>query len=94
MAHPEDKNTYLYHWGSITGVPYLQTTLDHPPAHEPLGASHEEQQSQPCGEGAVEGASGCEVHGRHREYEAQDPAPHAVAILHPEDEFEVLRPER
>ena len=71
-------------------APYLEAALDHPPAHEALGAAHEEEQAQARAEWPVESPPRREDDGRHSEDEAQDAAPHAVPVLHPEDEFEVL----
>ena len=69
---------------------YLQATLYHPPAHKPLGAPHQEEESQPFGQGCIDVAPDCKVDGRASKHEAQSPAPHAMGILHPVYELELL----
>jgi hypothetical protein len=71
-------------------APHLQAAADHPPAHQPLCAAHRKQQPQPPRQRAVDRAACCEGRRWQRKAEPEEAAPHAVAVLHPKNEFEVL----
>lgn len=70
---------------------HLQTTLDHPPAHQPLRATHQEEEPQIFCQCQVNVAPDSKVHSRHCKDKAQYTAPHAVCILHPVNELELVQ---
>lgn len=70
---------------------HLQTTLDHPPAHQPLRATHQEEEPQILGQCHINVAPDSKIHSRHCKDKAQCAAPHAVRILHPVDELELFQ---
>lgn len=72
-------------------VPHLEAAAHHPPAHEALRASHEEEQPQALSQRPVHLTPCYEIQGWPRKRQPQQAAPHAVGILHPVDELELLQ---
>lgn len=71
--------------------PYLKPATHHPPTHKSLSDAHGEQQAQPPAQRAIHPAPVHKVGGWHSKHQAKRSAPHAMRILHPEDEFELLQ---
>mmetsp|Transcript_2661 Transcript_2661/g.6759 ORF Transcript_2661/g.6759 Transcript_2661/m.6759 type:complete len:439 (-) Transcript_2661:55-1371(-) len=68
-----------------------QPAAHHPPAHQALRAAHQEQQAEAARQRCVDEAASSKHSRGSREQQPQHARPHAVAVLHPEDELELIQ---
>ncbi len=91
LPHPDKGTGKVDLAGKQQQKAHLQTTLDHPPAHQPLRATHQKEEPQILCQCHVNVTPDSKVHSRHCKDKAQCAAPHAVGVLHPVDELELVQ---